>query len=253
MDIGTETPADSDSQFSLVLPLPYRCMLLVGIGILGWATNLQGLYFLGVDTSYALDIRRPGSMDNGYESLSIPNTASSSRMTRGTTSYAHPSTLYRPIYKIFAYYSVLTLASWLLFRLVSADSKDDIDSSKFILSLTIFIITVSLFWPWSSAQKHERYTFLRLVHLLYCGHIAKHICSATLRCLTPSFSQKISFSDVILADIFTSFAKVFGDFWLALRILSSDGHLWQLPPETGASQWITPCLMRCVRWSLFAA
>ncbi|CAG8755051.1 4641_t:CDS:2, partial [Acaulospora colombiana] len=56
----------------------------------------------------------------------------------------------------------------------------------------------------------------------------------------------IAFSDVILADIFTSFAKVFGDFGLATRILLEKGPIWQLPPEIGAFQWITPFLMRYV-------
>jgi hypothetical protein len=65
-----------------------------------------------------------------------------------------------------------------------------------------------------------------------------------MRCLVPSLSQSIPFSDVILADIFTSFAKVFGDFGLATRILIGKDPVWQLPPEVGTLQWLTPFLMR---------
>jgi EXS family len=163
MDIDTETPIDSNSQFSIVLPLPYRCLLLVCIGILGWATNLHGLYFLGVDTGYALDIRRSGSMDNGYENL----TASSSRMNRGTATFAHPSSLYRPIYKIFITYGALIVTSWLLFRLLSGDETD---SSKIIPSLTFLAVLVSLFWPFPFSQKQERYTFLRYANVCRWFH-----------------------------------------------------------------------------------
>lgn len=40
------------------------------------------------------------------------------------------------------------------------------------------------------------------------------------RLLTPSLRQTIQFSDVILADILTSFAKVLGDVWLSLVVLA---------------------------------
>jgi hypothetical protein len=172
MDIDTETPIDSKSLFSIVLPLPYRCLLLVGIGILGWATNLHGLYFLGVDTGYTLNIRRSSfsSMDNVYENLAIPTAVSSSRVNRGTTTFARPSTLYGPIYKIFITYGVLVFTSWLLFRLLSGDSPDEMDSSKIIPSLTFLAVLVSLFWPFSFAQKQERYTFLRCADLSRTFH-----------------------------------------------------------------------------------
>jgi len=161
MDIDTEPTIDSNSQFSIIFPLPYRCLMLVGIGILGWATNLHGLHFLGVDTSHVLDIRRYNTVEIGYESPPIPTTVSSSRLHRGATAFAHPSSLYRPIYKIFITYGVLILTSWLLFRLMSSSSPTEMDSSKIIPSLTFFAILISLFWPWSFSQRHERYTFLR--------------------------------------------------------------------------------------------
>lgn len=213
MDIDTELPLDTNSHFSIVFPLPYRCLCLVGIGILGWASNLQGLYFLGIDTGYALNIRSTNTGLRTREGLA--------------TTFAHPSTLYKPVYRLFLIYAVITLTSWLFFFLSSSGASPTTDSVKFIPSLTIISLLILLMAPWSILYRRERATFLR----------------ASLRCLVPSFTQSIYFSDIILADIFTSFAKVFGDFWLASIILISNGHLWQLPEETGLTQWITPCLM----------
>ncbi|KAG8785587.1 hypothetical protein FRB91_006494 [Serendipita sp. 411] len=217
MDIDTGAPIDTNSHFSVIFPLPYRCLFLVGVGILGWATNLQGLYFLGVDTGYALDLKRSTGSDIGLET----------HATHNVPSYLHPATLHKPIYRIFAVYSIFTFFSWVFFRFMSAGSAATIDSSKFIPSLTIIVILLALISPWPLFHRHDRMTFLR----------------ASLRCLVPSLTQPIYFCDIILADIFTSFAKVIGDFWLAAIILFSRSHLWQLPAEEGLVQWVTPCLM----------
>ena len=147
MDIGTEVPVDTNSQFSIAFPLPYRCLVLVGIGILGWATNLQGLYFLGIDTGYALNIR----------------SASSGLRTRDglAATFAHPSTLYKPVYRLFAVYAVLLFTSWLLFFLSSTGATPSTDSVKFIPSLTIISLLILLVAPLSILHRHERTTFLR--------------------------------------------------------------------------------------------
>ncbi|KAG8818874.1 hypothetical protein FRC17_010673 [Serendipita sp. 399] len=74
---------------------------------------------------------------------------------------------------------------------MSAGSAASVDSSKIIPSLTIIGLLLALISPWSLFHKHDRMTFLR----------------ASLRCLVPSLTQRIHFCDIILADIFTSFAK----------------------------------------------
>lgn len=69
--------------------------------------------------------------------------------------------------------------------------------------------------------------------------------SAT-RCLFPSTDSPIYFSDVVFADVFTSFAKVFGDVWLSMCMLLPGGSLLSLPSLDGPSQWILPSMMRYV-------
>lgn len=67
--------------------------------------------------------------------------------------------------------------------------------------------------------------------------------SAVKRCL---FSQHIYFSDVVLADVFTSFAKVFGDVWMGAAMLLPSGSLKALPIFEGTWEWTVPCMMRSV-------
>lgn len=69
--------------------------------------------------------------------------------------------------------------------------------------------------------------------------------SAIHRCIIPQRSG-VSFSDVVLADIFTSYAKVFGDLWLSLCMLLPGGSLLVLPSQDGWSRWVLPTLMRFV-------
>lgn len=72
-----------------------------------------------------------------------------------------------------------------------------------------------------------------------------HVRSAINRCIRPQKSG-VLFSDVILADIFTSYAKVFGDLWLSLWMLLPGGSLLVLPTQDGWPRWILPTLMRLV-------
>ena len=68
--------------------------------------------------------------------------------------------------------------------------------------------------------------------------------STSARCLFPASNSTIYFSDVVFADVLTSFAKVLGDMWLSLCMLLPGGSLLQLPSQDGWYQWILPSLMR---------
>lgn len=54
------------------------------------------------------------------------------------------------------------------------------------------------------------------------------------------------FSDIILADIMTSFAKVIGDIWLSIRMFWPGGSLLVFPSQDGWQGMIVPFLMRSV-------
>jgi hypothetical protein len=75
--------------------------------------------------------------------------------------------------------------------------------------------------------------------------------SAILRCLNPPSGQAIFFSDVILADVFTSFAKVLGDLWVSTLMIFPGGSLKMSALDVkGLSEWIIPALIRSVSSSV---
>jgi hypothetical protein len=154
MDIDTEPSLETYSRFSLVFPLPYRCLFLIGIGILGWATNLQGLYFLGVDTGYALDIHRNNAVRDTGDASRTPSIYEQ-------TQHTHPGSLYKPVYRVFMLFSSLVFSSWLLFRYLSAGTSSGADSVKIIPTVTFIIIIAITICPLPILHSHERFTFLR--------------------------------------------------------------------------------------------
>ena len=66
------------------------------------------------------------------------------------------------------------------------------------------------------------------------------------RCIYSPLNHRIHFSDVVYADIFTSYAKVLGDVWLSLCMLLPGGSLLTPPAQEGWYRWILPTMMRCV-------
>lgn len=101
------------------------------------------------------------------------------------------------------------------------------DNYKIIPQLCIIGIFIILICPFNIVRKRERDLFLSALH----------------RCLLPSLKQPIHFSDVVLADILTSLAKVFGDLWISVSMLSPGGSLRAFPVIKGWSQWIVPFMM----------
>lgn len=153
MDI--ESPAaGSDlgfvSAFSITLPLPFRALFLIGFGGACWATNLHVLHLIGIDTAHILDIRNEPSTSTPY------TTRNGAISPLSLTVYAHPSTLYTPIYKILAAYFTWVFAGWALFRLLTAGMLDNLDKFKFIPIITSFGVLVALFIPFNPLHRRER-------------------------------------------------------------------------------------------------
>ena len=67
--------------------------------------------------------------------------------------------------------------------------------------------------------------------------------SAIHRCAFPS-PHRVYFSDVVFADIFTSFAKVLGDVWLSICMFLPGNSLLDVPTISGWQKWILPTIMR---------
>jgi len=141
MDIDTRTAlvhALVYAPFSTALPLPFRVLLLGGFGLLAWATNLHFLYLLGIDTSFALDFR-----------------------IQDKTSYAHPGSVYAPIYRLFVAYSAWAFTGWVFFRAVTTGvgGADNIDDWKSIPVLLFAGVIVALFLPFNVLSLRERVAF----------------------------------------------------------------------------------------------
>lgn len=64
-------------------------------------------------------------------------------------------------------------------------------------------------------------------------------CRAIKRIFLPPLNSPVFFSDVILADILTSFAKVLGDLWVSTCQIWNGGITEGRVAQTGWSNWIT--------------
>ncbi|KAF8200650.1 EXS family-domain-containing protein [Pholiota molesta] len=211
------SPEPDEILYHLSFPLPYRALLLVGLGLLGWATNLHGLDALGVDVVAAMDLRT----DTNPTQPVIP--------VHHTASFNHSKAvlLYHAAYRIFFSYSALCFLSWCLFRTVTHGDRTLVDYYGYIPVITSIAVIVMLFWPNDVVLKTEREKFTLAVR----------------RCLFPPSRGPIYFSDVILADIGTSFAKVFGEVWLSLWMLKPGNSILIPPVEDSWLRWVFPTVM----------
>ncbi|KAI0358393.1 EXS-domain-containing protein [Trametes cingulata] len=205
--------------FSAAFPLPFRVLCLVGLGILGWATNLHGLQLWNIDAAGTLELN--SSTHDGYR-LTSPLPTDRRGWKHAPSSYG----AHRTVYKVFIAYSAWTLACWLLFRYATHGDVSLVDNFKFVPALAMLCVLTAVACPFDILHKHERDRFLQSVH----------------RCLFPS-PHRIYFSDVVFADVFTSFAKVLGDVWLSVCMLMPGGSLLSQPAQEGLARWILPTLM----------
>ncbi|CAL1707321.1 unnamed protein product [Somion occarium] len=214
-----------ETTFSTIFPLPYRVLALASLGVLAWATNLHGLELLGIDAANALDLDTPRSRATHSSLRSASPLPTISH--RGWKHASHSDPQHTPVYKLFLQYSVIVLVSWSLYRSTTRGDLVLVDVFKYIPAVTVLVVLILLICPFNVFQKHERDRFFAAIH----------------RCLFSSKKQRIYFSDVVFADIFTSFAKVFGDVWLSLYMLLPGGSLLSQPSQDGWARWILPTLM----------
>ncbi|KAF8135807.1 EXS family-domain-containing protein [Boletus edulis] len=195
-----------------IFPLPFRALFLVALGVLGWATNLHGLQLLGIDG--------PGLLELQASSIQLPLRSPS------PSSGGHPSarSFYMPLYRMFVAYTSWCFVAWFLFRAVTQSDATLADVFRYVPAVCILGVVTALVCPYDILHKRER------------------DCTAA-RCLFPVSDSPVYFSDVVFADVLTSFAKVLGDMWLSLCMLLPGGSLLQPPPQDGWYQWILPSLM----------
>lgn len=196
MDIDTPGAGSGDlslplPEFSASFPLPFRVLFLVGLAILLWAVNLHVLSLLGLDVSWALDIR------DGDDAVTFNN--SELQPPPRAPSHVPTNYLYGPVYKLFVAYTGWCVAGWGAFRFVSGDDTEAMERWRGLVGLVCIVPLAVLLTPWRGIGYRER-------RALRC---------ALARCLNPPAKSPIFFCDVILADIITSFAKVLGDLFVS--------------------------------------
>ncbi|TFK44362.1 EXS family-domain-containing protein [Crucibulum laeve] len=199
-------------------PLPYRVLILAGLGILGWAMNLHGLDFLSIDVISAMELRTEGYLGRSP----IP--------THHRIGFAHraeTAALYNATYRVFAAYSVFCFLSWSFFEVSTGGDIFLLDSYGYIPAVTALSLLIVLICPFNVLFKSERDKFLQTIR----------------RCLFSSMDAPVYFSDVVFADIGTSFAKVFGDVWLSLGMLLPGNSMLVPPTMHGWMRWVLPTVM----------
>ncbi|KZV74422.1 EXS-domain-containing protein [Peniophora sp. CONT] len=207
----------SDASFSVTFPLPFRVLSLIGLGILGWAANVHGLRVLGVDAVRALDLKP--------EAEEYPHVAvDGARVHRP---YADPRSVYVPVYRLALIYAGFSALAWWFYDRSTQGNATLANVYKFIPSICALFTLIMLVNPYDTMFKRTRDAFLLSLR----------------RCLNPPHNTPVYFSDVVFADIFTSYAKVIGDVWLSLLMLLPGGSLVSPPRQGGLARWILPTLM----------
>lgn len=144
---------DTDPEYTLaaVFPLPFRVLLLVGVGILGWATNVHGLDLLKVDIVGTMELRTHDTS----QPISLPLRANG---------HQHPPRarfIYSSTYKLFGIYCAWGLASWLLYCSATWNDPSLVDAFGYIPAISALCIILVLISPFEICQKFERDKFLQ--------------------------------------------------------------------------------------------
>ncbi|KAK1921595.1 protein-ER retention-related protein [Papiliotrema laurentii] len=223
--------------FSSSFPLPFRVLFLVGLAQLLWAINLHVLHLLGLDTAWILDFRDKPSGPDDIELLDGPDSARNRLSVPGDrpAGRPHSGNLYVPVYKLFMLYSAWVGAGWILFLAFTGGERDSMERSRWFVAFVALGAAVGAITPWKGVGERERVALRR----------------ALKRILLPSLDAPIFFSDVILADILTSFAKVLGDLWISTCQIWSGGITQGRVGQTGWANYITlamVCLPYMVRF-----
>ncbi|KNE71087.1 hypothetical protein AMAG_15337 [Allomyces macrogynus ATCC 38327] len=172
---------------------PSHVLALIILGLVLWALNLALLPRSGVPVGRILRLASPpgpASTDEldvelkppkqvGEPEVSVSHAAADAAAARSTM------------------WGTLAVACWLGAVVAAAHAFEYVDTYPAVLYAIVMGIVVC---PLNVAGKRERYTFVRALGRLFSLNLA----------------LPVSLADVILADILTSFARVFGDWYTSL-------------------------------------
>ena len=246
-----------DLSFVIAFPLPFRVLFLAGAGILGWAANLHGLRLLGVDAASALDLRTiertplPLVVIDGQHHHHHAQAHGAIEQPTNTIATSSSSSPYSPVYRLAFWYGLWCSAAWAMYRSATDGNSALVDFFKHVPAVCALVVLIFMFTPYDVMHKRERDAFIMYVSqftsaLIFIFILSRLIpqCRSIKRCISIPTNHRVYFSDVVFADIFTSYAKVLGDVWLSLCMMLPGGSLLSPPTQYGWYRWILPTLMR---------
>ncbi|PWZ02981.1 EXS-domain-containing protein [Testicularia cyperi] len=223
--------------FSAWFPPPYRVLMLASLGLILFSINVLVLHRKGIDlfALFRADAAEKKRLQPAHyhrialedelhhtatssSSDGILPTAHASAPTSphlgGTQSRTTSGLTTRPLFVFGLFQLTWSVLGWFSYRFY-VDRMEGDPRGRHAQALQGFAVSgafLALLWPGNLFFKSMRKAFGRSVLLI----------------LSPSLSQTVTFSDVILADIFTSFARVFGDVWLTACFLlpRKEHHTW---------------------------
>ncbi|KAI0136444.1 EXS family protein [Xylariales sp. AK1849] len=190
--------------FSLTFPLPYRVGFIVVLAVWGWGTNLHYLTRLKIDVPSL--IRYPSRT-----SLHQP---------------PHHLSTYRLATLLSSIYAFALLVFW-----VFTHRNPALVLAWDWLPLAYLIILIAVFFaPLKNLSSGGRARFLHTLRRVSIGGIAE--------------AKDGKFGDILLADVLTSYAKVFGDLYVALcMFFQTDGSATARPDRNCGGLIIVPLIM----------
>jgi len=143
------------------VPLPFRVLGLIALGLLCWASNLHILHLLGLDVARVLDTRTDKA------TLPAPNSRPDSPVHRDTAppvaskSYSYLINLHSPVYHIFAWFFTWTLVNYSIFVHQVRGDIQHMDKFRAIPAFAAAGVLAALFCPLNILQKRDRIIFLQ--------------------------------------------------------------------------------------------
>ncbi|KAF4637085.1 hypothetical protein G7Y89_g993 [Cudoniella acicularis] len=204
MDGDPAVEPELDS-FSLTLPLPYRVALVIVLGVWAWGANLHYLSLTKIDVPYLLQ----------YPPRASPRTDPPHHLSA---------------YRLATLLSIPLGLSLLLFWALSHRNPtlvihyDYLPISYLCIILGIFFLPIRRF---SSAGRTRFLTTLRRISIGGIAHAGNG-----------------KFSDILLADVLTSYAKIIADLFVSLcMFFRHDGSATGRPDRGCGGQYIVPIVI----------
>ena len=159
---------ETTESFGQSWPIPFRVLWLSFMTLVGFATNLHLLAFLGIDTSLVLDIR----LDSGVG-------APVSHLPRAAAPFVHPSRLYPPLYSLAALGLAWTAIGWSVFMKLTGGDPIEMVRWRGVPAFVALMVGAVSIAPVNIMYRKQRFMFLRSVaspiHVAFEQRLLMHI------------------------------------------------------------------------------